>query len=184
MLNWCVLVGLNWAKPMMFLLLHVTCSCIFMQTYQFCFYHIDIKLYWFFSACFSLSLSLSLSLSFVSCSMAPKRKSTSSQNPFRSGASSSSSPLANSTPSHIRFRDDKAFKDFLKNFSRRNIHLERQVVLSNFPDTDLPIIIYNRGWESMCGIPITCAFVVIQRILLQHARIQLFCTSFYYSCSR
>ena len=29
MLKWCVLVGLDWAKPMMFLLLHVTCSCIF-----------------------------------------------------------------------------------------------------------------------------------------------------------
>ena len=37
----------------------------FMHTYQFCFYHIDIKLYWFFSACFSLSLSLSPSLSLV-----------------------------------------------------------------------------------------------------------------------
>ena len=34
----------------------------FMHIYQFCFNHIDIKLYWFFSACFSLSLSLSLSL--------------------------------------------------------------------------------------------------------------------------
>ena len=28
MLKWCVLVGLDWAEPMMFLLLHVTCSCI------------------------------------------------------------------------------------------------------------------------------------------------------------
>ena len=37
-------------------------------------------------------------------SMAPKRKSTSSQNPIRSGASSSSDP----TPSHIRFRDKDA----------------------------------------------------------------------------
>ena len=109
---------------------------------------------------FYLSLSLFLFLS-VSCSVAPKQKSTPSWNPLRFGASSSS-PSANSTPSHIRFRDDKAFKDFLKNFSRRSIHLERQVVLSNFPDTDLPTIIYNRGWESMCGIPITCAFVVIQ----------------------
>ena len=32
----------------------------FMHIYQFCFNHIDIKLYWFLSACFSLSLSLSL----------------------------------------------------------------------------------------------------------------------------
>ena len=29
LLQWCVLVGLDWAKPMMFLSLHVTCSCIF-----------------------------------------------------------------------------------------------------------------------------------------------------------
>ena len=29
MLKACVLVGLDWAEPMMFLLLHVTCSYIF-----------------------------------------------------------------------------------------------------------------------------------------------------------
>ena len=29
----CVLVGLNWAEPMMHLNLHVICSCIFMHTY-------------------------------------------------------------------------------------------------------------------------------------------------------
>ena len=29
----CVLVGLDWAEPMMFLLLHITCSFIFMRTY-------------------------------------------------------------------------------------------------------------------------------------------------------
>ena len=29
MLKWCVLVGLDWVEPMMFLLLHVTYSCIF-----------------------------------------------------------------------------------------------------------------------------------------------------------
>ena len=29
MLNCCVLLGLDWAEPMMFLSLHVTCSCIF-----------------------------------------------------------------------------------------------------------------------------------------------------------
>ena len=28
-LKWCVLVGLDWVELMMFLLLHVTCSCIF-----------------------------------------------------------------------------------------------------------------------------------------------------------
>ena len=53
--------------------------------------------------------------------MAPKHKSTPAQNPIRSGASSSIDP----SPSIVRFRDDDAFKAFLKNFSRRGIHLER-----------------------------------------------------------
>ena len=153
MLKWCVLVGLDWAKPMMFLLLHVTCSCIHSIFFP---YLIDIDLCWYFSVCHSLSLFLS-----VSCSMAPKRKSTPSQNPLRSGASSSSSPI-DSTPSHVQFRDEKACMDFLENFSRHSIHLECQVVLSDFSDTDLPIFIYSRGWESLCGISITCPSVIIQ----------------------
>ena len=48
---------------------------------------------------FSLSLLFTLVMS-----MAPKRKSTPSQNPLRSGASSSSDP----TPSHIRLCDEDA----------------------------------------------------------------------------
>ena len=51
-------------------------------------------------------------------SMAPKRKSTPSQKPLRSWASSSSNP----TPFHIRFRDEDAQKDFLENFSRQGVH--------------------------------------------------------------
>ena len=74
-------------------------------------------------------------------SMAPKRKFTPAQNPLHSRASSSSDP----TLSYIRFRDDDAFKAFSENFSRRNIHLERQVILSDFADTDLPSVIHNRG---------------------------------------
>ena len=107
---------------------------------------------------FHVFLSLSFFL-LVSCSIAPKRKSTPSQNPLRSGASSS---LSDSTPSHIRFRDDKAHKDFSKNFSRQGIHSERQVVLSNFSNTDLLTVIYNQGWESLCGILVTCPSVIIQ----------------------
>ena len=61
-------------------------------------------------------LSPSFSLSFVSCSMAPKQKSTLARNPLRSGAASFSSP-SDSTPSHVQFCDDKARKDFSKNFS-------------------------------------------------------------------
>ena len=60
--NDCVLLGLDWAEPMMFLSLHVTCSCIFMHTYlQFVmfFYIVLLVLFWFF-------LSLPLSLSCIS----------------------------------------------------------------------------------------------------------------------
>ena len=108
----------------------------------------------------SLSFSLSLSLS-VSCSMAPKRKSIPSRNSFQSGASSSS-PFTNSTPSHIRFCDEKACTDFSKNFSRCRIHLEHQVILSDFFDTNLPIVIYSKVWKSLCGIPVTCPSVIMQ----------------------
>ena len=91
-------------------------------------------------------------------SMAPKCKSTPTRNPFRSGASSSTDP----SPSTVWFRDDDAFKAFLENFSRQGIHSERQVVLSDFADTDLPSVIHNRRWESLCDVPITCPLVLIQ----------------------
>ena len=77
-------------------------------------------------------LIVSLFLSYISCIMTPKRKSTLSQNPLRSGASSFFDP----TPSSVRFRDDKARKDFSENFLQRGIHLKRQVVLLDFSDTD------------------------------------------------
>ena len=91
-------------------------------------------------------------------SMAPKRKLASSRNPLRSGASSSFDPI----PSHIRFCDEKAKTDFFENFSRRGVHLELQVILSDFFDIDLPTVIHSRGWESLCDIPVTCPSVLIQ----------------------
>ena len=112
------------------------------------FYHLILKLLGTFlivSLCLCLCLwslsvfvSLSLCVSYVSCIMAPKRKSTPSQNPLCSRASSSSSPF-DLTPSHVRFCDEKAKSDFLENFSWRNIHSECQVILSDFFDTDLPM---------------------------------------------
>ena len=81
--------------------------------------------------CWDFSDSLSLSLSFLFMlvvSMAPKRKSIPSQNPLHSGALTSSNP----TPSHIRFCDENAQKDFSKNFSRRGVHSERQISLPLF----------------------------------------------------
>ena len=115
--------GLSWAHDSFFCL-HITWSSIFMHMYL----HFSIFLYIdVFGAFLRVSLSPSLFLS-VSCIMAPKRKSTQSQNPLRSGASSSS----NLAPSHVWFHDDKAQKDFLENFCRRGIHSECQVILSDF----------------------------------------------------
>ena len=90
--------------------------------------------------------------------MAPKRKSALSRNPLLSGASSSSDP----TPFSILFRDEDAWKDFSENFSRRGVHSERRVILADFADTDLPDVIHNRGWESLCDVSVTCPSVPIQ----------------------
>ena len=39
--------------------------------------------------------------------------------------------------------------------------MECHVILSDFFDIDLPFVIHNRGWESLCDIPITCPSVII-----------------------
>ena len=114
-----------------------------------------IDVAWDFSDCSFLFLSLFLFTLVIS--MTPKRKSTPARNPLRSGASSSFDP----SPSNVRFRDDDAFKAFWENFSRRGIHSECQVVLSDFVDTDLPFFIHSRGWESLCDVPVTCPLVLI-----------------------
>ena len=110
---------------------------------------------WDFSDCLSFSPSLLFTLV---VSMAPKCKSTLARNPLRSGTSSLSDP----TLSHIRFHDNDAFKAFSENFSRRGIHSECQVILTDFADTDLPSVIHSRGWESLCDIPITGPLMLIQ----------------------
>ena len=101
---------------------------------------------------------LSLPLSFVSCFMDPKQKFTPSQNLLCFGASSS----FDTTPSHVRFHDDKARKDFSENLFWWGIHLEHQVILSNFFNSNLPTVIYTRGWESLYGNPITYPSMIIQ----------------------
>ena len=90
--------------------------------------------------------------------MTHKLKSTPAWKPLRSRASLSSDP----TLSHIQFRDDDAFKEFSENFSRRGIHLERQIILTDFADTDLPSVIHSKGWESLCDVSVTCPLVLIQ----------------------
>ena len=121
--------------------------------------YIDISIAWyFFDVSFSFFLSLSPLVSYV---MAPKHKSTISRNPLYSRWSSSSSPF-DPTPSHIWFCDEMAKSNFFENFSRRGIHLEHQVVLLDFSDTNLPIVIYSWVWESLCGALVTCSSVIIQ----------------------
>ena len=169
--NDCMLLGLDWVEPMLSLSLHVTCSCIFMHTYLHFFIFLYIASLVLF--CVSLSLSPSLLLMLV-CFMAPKRKSTMSQNPLHSGASS-----FDPTPSYVRFRDEKAKLDFSENFSRRGIHSECQVFLSNFFDTDLPTVIYSRSWESLCDIPVTCPSVIIQEFYSNMHGIDTFVPHFF-----
>ena len=117
-------------------------------------------------------LFLPLFLFTLVVSMAPKRKSTPARNPLHFGASSSSDP----TQSHIWFHDDDAFKALSKNFSRQCIHSERQVILSDFTNTDLPSVIHNRGWESLCDIPVTCSLVLIQEFYSNIHGVLLFFT--------
>ena len=141
-------IGLGWAHDVFtvayHMLMHFSCICTFISLYS----YIDL--------CWCFSIFLSLSLYALASSMAPKHKSAPSQNPLHSGASSFD-PI----PSHIQFHDDKAWKDFSKNFSWRGIHSERQVIPLDFSNIDLPTVIYSRGWESLCGIPVTCLFVII-----------------------
>ena len=84
-------------------------------------------------------LSLPLFLFKLVVSMAPKSKSTPAGNLLHFGASSSS----DSAPLSFWFRDDDAHKAFSENFSRPNVHSERQVILVDFANTDLPTIIHN-----------------------------------------
>ena len=103
-------------------------------------------------------LSLPLFLFTLVVSMAPKRKSIPAWNPLHSCASSSS----DSTPLSLRFRDDDAHKAFSKKFSRWGVHSERQVILANFADTNLPTIIHNQEWESLCDVLVTYPLLFIQ----------------------
>ena len=146
MLKTCVLIGLHWAEPMMFffftrhMLMH--CSCIHTFSFSYLVLFVDgVFLFVSLSPPPSLSLFLSLSLSLShSPRMAPKHKTTLSQNPFLSWTSSS-----NPTPLSIRFRNEKARQDFFENFSKHGIHSECHVILSYFSDTALPIVVHSWG---------------------------------------
>ena len=120
------------------------------------------SIYLLYLNCFETFLIVSLSLPLIVftlvMSMAPKCKSAPFRNPFHSRALSFSDP----TPSHIRFCDEDAWKDFSKNFSRRGVYSKRLVILADFTDTNLPTVIHSRGWESLCDVSVTCPSVLIQ----------------------
>ena len=42
------------------------------------------------------------------------------------------------------------------------VYLELQVILADFTDTDLPIVIHSQEWESLCDVSVTCPFMLIQ----------------------
>ena len=136
-------IGLGWADDAISFAYHMFMHSPCVHT-LFSIYLLYLNCFGTFLIVSFFPLSLSLLFTLV-VSMAPKRKSTPSQNPFRSGASSSSDP----TPSHIRFCNEDARKDFSENFSRRGVHLERQVILADFVDTNLPTVIHSQGWESL-----------------------------------
>ena len=147
-------IGLGWAHDAFCFACHMFMhfSCI-RTLFSYIWY---IWIAWDFYDCSSLLLPLNLFTLVVS--MAPKHKSTPVQNPLHSGASSSTDP----SPSTARFCDDDSFKAFSENFSRQGIHSERQVLMSDFADTDLPSVIHSRGWESLCDVPLTCPLMLIQ----------------------
>ena len=107
----CVLVGLDWAEPMMQFLLHVTCSCIF---------HAFVRLFNIliilncFGAFLIVFFSLPPLLVTLVVSMEPKHKSTPARNPLHSDASSSS----DHAPLSLYFHNDDAHKAFMEKFSR------------------------------------------------------------------
>ena len=102
----------------MILLLHITCSCIFMHVYLTFKIFLYIWTIWDFSKCFFLPPH---SLVYVSASMAPKCKSAPSQNPLRSEASSSSDPTLLLFGSVMRMPERTSRRTFLNKVFIRNV---------------------------------------------------------------
>ena len=146
-------IGLGWAHDAISFAYHMFMHSPCIRTL--------FSIYLLYLNCFGsfliVFLSLPLLLFTLVVSMAPKRKSASSQNPLCSRTSSSSDP----TLSHIQFRDEDAQKAFSENFSRWGVHSERRVILANFTDTNLPDVIHSWGWESLCDVSVTCPSVLI-----------------------
>ena len=50
----------------------------------------------------------------------------------------------------------------MENFSWQGIQSKCQVILGHFSDTNLPTVIHNWEWESLCDEPVTCPLILIQ----------------------
>ena len=107
-----------------------------MHTYSYFNILIIFKLLWTFLIVF---FSLPFFLFTLVVSIAPKHKSTPARNPLHFGASSS----FDFAPLSLPFCDDDAHKAFSENFSRQGVHSKRQVILSDFTNTNLPTVIHT-----------------------------------------
>ena len=59
----------------------------------------------------------------------------------------------------------------MENFSQQGIHSKCRVILGHFADTNLPTLIHNREWESLCDEPVTCPLMLIQEFYSNMHRI-------------
>ena len=142
-----------------------------MRTYSIFNILVIFELLWDFSDCLFLP-SLSLLFTLV-VFMAPKRKSTPSQNPLRSGASSSSDPLLLIFGSVMRMPESTSRRTFLnKVFIRNAESFWRTSSTLTFP---LSFTVRDGSHLSICAD---------LGVLLQHAWIRFFSTSLFYSFFR
>ena len=106
-----MLVGLDWAEPMIYLLCLSHVHAFSMHVYFFSHILIIVNC---FGTFLIVSFSFPLLLVTLVVSMAPKHKSTPAWNPLHFGASSSSVHA----PFSLRFYNDDAHKVFSENFSQ------------------------------------------------------------------
>ena len=50
----------------------------------------------------------------------------------------------------------------MENFARRDVHSERQVILTDFANTNLPTVIHSWEGKSLCDVSVTCPLLLIQ----------------------
>ena len=165
-------IGLGWAHDAFYIVCHMFMHFPCIRTLFLIYFDIFELLGTFLI----VSLCLLLFLFTLVMFMAPKRKSTPSQNPLRSATSTSSDP----TPSHIRFCDEGLLGEL---FSTRHSFwtsshsggLRRHWPTRCHSQSWLGVTVWRPGHISISADP---------GVLLQHAWIWFFNTSLSYSHSR